>query len=190
MDAVLSYKAIRSSPISGAAGRKYRCSVGRDRNKKQAYYQMIERIGDDNPTTRHLLISMSFHPKGLLMKKFIATCILASAFGAHSLATAADAVKAQYKADVTAADADYKAAKAKCKPLKGNEQEVCEQEAKAAHETATADAKAKRKSTDAKKDAAKTSNDAKYKVAKEKCDALSGADKDKCEAAAQSQYGK
>lgn len=124
------------------------------------------------------------------MKKFIATCILASAFGAHSLATAADAVKAQYKADVTAADADYKAAKAKCKPLKGNEQEVCEQEAKAAHETATADAKAKRKSTDAKKDAAKTSNDAKYKVAKEKCDALSGADKDKCEAAAQSQYGK
>ena len=125
------------------------------------------------------------------MKKFIATCILtAASFGAHSLATAADAVKSQYKADVAAADADYKAAKAKCKPLKGNDQDVCEKEAKATHETAVADAKAKRKTKDARNDAKKTSNDAEYSAAKEKCDALSGADKDKCQTAAKSQYGK
>lgn len=125
------------------------------------------------------------------MKKFIATCILtAASFGAHSLATAADAVKSQYKADVAAADADYKTAKAKCKPLKGNEQDVCEKEAKATHETALADAKAKRKTTDANKDAAKTTNDADYKVAIEKCDALKSAEKDKCTTAAKSKYGK
>jgi|SRR5450830_991790 len=125
------------------------------------------------------------------MKKLIATCILtAAAFGAHSLANAADPVKSRYKADVATADADYKTAKAKCKPLKGNEQDVCQKEAKAAHETAVADAKAKRKTTDAKKDAAKTTNDADYKVAQEKCDALSGAEKDKCQTAAKSQFGK
>ncbi|EJL91323.1 hypothetical protein PMI16_01636 [Herbaspirillum sp. CF444] len=125
------------------------------------------------------------------MKKIIATCILtAAAFGAHSLASAADAVKSQYKADVAAADADYKTAKAKCKPLKGNEEDVCNKEAKAAHETAIADAKAKRKTTDANKDAAKTTNDADYSVAKEKCDALKGAEQDKCQTAAKAKYGK
>lgn len=125
------------------------------------------------------------------MKKVIATCILTAAvLGIHAFASAADAVKSQYKADVAAADSTYKAAMAKCKPLKGNDQDVCEKEAKAAHKTATADAKVKRKSTDAKKDAAKTSNDAEYSAAKEKCDALSGAEKDRCQSAAKSQYGK
>lgn len=125
------------------------------------------------------------------MRRIIATCILtAAAFGAHGLASAADAVKAQYKADVAAADADYKTAKAKCKPLKGNEEDVCQKEAKAAHETAIADAKAKRKTTDANKDAAKTTNDADYSVAKEKCDALKGAEQDKCRTAAKAKYGK
>ena len=125
------------------------------------------------------------------MKKFIAAYILTSAaLGAHGLASAADAVKSQYKADVASADADYKTAKAKCKPLKGNEQDVCKKEAKAAHETAVADAKAKRKTTDAKKDAKKTSNDAEYDAAKEKCDAMSGAMKDKCQADAKVKYAK
>lgn len=125
------------------------------------------------------------------MKKLVATCILTTAMlGAHTLASAADAVKSQYKADVASADADYKAAMAKCKPLKGNEEDVCKKEAKAMHKTAIADAKAKRKSTDAKKDAAKTSNDAHYDAAKEKCDAMSGAEKDRCQAAAKSHFGK
>lgn len=125
------------------------------------------------------------------MKKFVATCILTTAvLGIHALASAADAVKSQYKADVASADADYKAAMAKCKPLKGNEEDVCKKEAKAMHKTAIADAKAKRKSTDAKKDASKTANDEQYNVAKEKCDALSGAEKDRCMTAAKSQHGK
>ena len=39
------------------------------------------------------------------------------------------------------ADGDYKAAKAKCKPLKGAEEKACKKDAKAAHEKAEADIK-------------------------------------------------
>ncbi|MFL9923231.1 cell envelope biogenesis protein TolA [Herbaspirillum lusitanum] len=126
------------------------------------------------------------------MKKIIATMILgAAAMGMTATASyAADAAKAQYKADVKKADADYKLAKKKCGPLKGNDKDVCEKEAKAAHESTIADAKAKNKTVDASKDAAKDKNDANYDVAKEKCDAMSGDAKDKCVAAAKSKYAK
>jgi hypothetical protein len=39
------------------------------------------------------------------------------------------------------ADGDYKAAKEKCKPMKGDEQKACEKDAKAAHDKAQADIK-------------------------------------------------
>ncbi len=125
------------------------------------------------------------------MKKIIATMIFGvAAIGMQGAAFAADPAGAQYKADKTKADADYKAAKKKCGPLKGNDQDVCEKEAKAAHESALADAKAKRKGAEADKDARKEKNDANYDVAKEKCDALSGDAKDQCVANAKSKYGK
>lgn len=126
------------------------------------------------------------------MKKIIATVIFtASAIGLCSTsAFAADATKAQYKADVSKADADYKMAKKKCGPLSGNDKDVCQKEAKAAHESAVADAKVKRKDMDASKDAQKDKNAANYDVAKEKCDAMSGDAKDKCVAQAKSKYGK
>lgn len=125
------------------------------------------------------------------MKKIIATMIFSAAFiGMQGAAFAADPNAAQYKADKTKADADYQAAKKKCGPLKGNDEDVCKKEAKAAHESALAEAKAKRKSKDAGKDARKEENDANYDVAREKCDALSGDAKDKCVTAAKSQYGK
>lgn len=125
------------------------------------------------------------------MKKIIATMIFgAAAIGLQGAAFAADPAAAQYKADKTRADADYKAAKKKCGPLKGNDKDVCEKQAKAAHESAIADAKAKRKGVEADKDAQKDKNDANYDVAKEKCDALSGDAKDKCVASAKSKYGK
>lgn len=125
------------------------------------------------------------------MKKIIATLVFgASAIGLCSGALAADANKSQYKADVAKADTDYKTAKKKCGPLSGNEKDVCQKEAKAAHESAVADAKAKRKNGDNNKDAMKDKNDANYDVAKEKCDALSGDAKDKCVAQAKSKYAK
>lgn len=125
------------------------------------------------------------------MKKIIATLIFgAAAVGMQGAAFAANPASTQYKADKAQADSDYKAAKKKCGPLKGNDKDVCEKEAKAAHESALADAKAKRKEGDATKDARKDKNDANYDVAKEKCDALSGDAKDKCQAQAKSKYGK
>jgi hypothetical protein len=67
------------------------------------------------------------------MKKIIATMIFgAAAIGMHGAVFAADPAAAQYKADKAKADADYKAAKKKCGPLKGNDKDVCEKEAKAA----------------------------------------------------------
>jgi len=76
------------------------------------------------------------------MNKIIATLVFSAAtLGMHSAAMAADPVKAQYKAAVASADADYKEAKAKCDPLKGNEKDVCMKEAKGAQKTAIANAK-------------------------------------------------
>lgn len=39
------------------------------------------------------------------------------------------------------AKADYKAAKAKCKPMKGDEKKACEKDAKSAYDKAEADVK-------------------------------------------------
>jgi|SRR5450830_890480 len=125
------------------------------------------------------------------MKKIIASCILSAAIiGVHGMASAADPIKSQYKADVASADADYKTGKEKCKPMKGNDKDVCQKEAKATHETAIAKAKENRKMKDAHKDMAETKNDQQYKVAKEKCDAMSGAEKDKCVTAAKVDHAK
>lgn len=81
-------------------------------------------------------------------------------------------------------EADYDAAKAHCKPMKGNAQDVCEKQAKASYDKAMADSKAGQKMNEAKADAAKDKSEADYKVAKEKCDAMSGAAKDQCNAKA------
>jgi len=125
------------------------------------------------------------------MKKLIATMVFGVAtIGLHGGAFAADPVKSQYKADTAQADSDYKAAKKKCNPMSGNDKDVCQKEAKAAHESAIADAKAKRKNTDNNKDARKDKSDANYDVAKEKCDAMSGDAKDKCVADAKVKFGK
>ena len=65
-----------------------------------------------------------------------------------------DAAKADIKAMKKQADGDYKAAKEKCKPMKGDEQKACEKDAKAAHDKAQADIK--RAEADAKAAAKKS----------------------------------
>jgi hypothetical protein len=56
-------------------------------------------------------------------------------------AGASDTAKADVKAMKKQADGDYKAAKEKCKPMKGDEQKACEKDAKAAYDKAQADIK-------------------------------------------------
>ncbi|HSV47175.1 MAG TPA: hypothetical protein VLJ58_15405 [Ramlibacter sp.] len=69
---------------------------------------------------------------------------MAGASGPASTMPKADA-KADAKAMKKQADADYKAAKAKCKPMKGDEQKACMKDAKTAHTKAEADIKAAKK---------------------------------------------
>ena len=111
--------------------------------------------------------------------------------------------KADYKARVARADADYAVAKEKCDDLSGNAKDVCVKDAKAAHVTAkenakVAEVKAKPADTpaakdaavaEARKDAAAEKNEANYKAAKERCDAMSGDLKSKCVDDAKRMYG-
>ena len=57
--------------------------------------------------------------------------------------------KAQYKAKVAKADADYKVAKEKCDDVKGDAKRACVKDAKAAHTAAKDSAKSEMKTTKA-----------------------------------------
>jgi hypothetical protein len=83
------------------------------------------------------------------------------------------------------AESQYKAAMQRCEPLKGNAQDVCEKDAKAARERAKADDKAARKGTpEARADAGESKARAEYKAAMERCDSLKGKEQDACESKA------
>jgi hypothetical protein len=95
------------------------------------------------------------------------------------------------KAEEDRIDAEYKADKAKCKDMKGNEKEACEADAKGKEKVAKAELKAKYDPTPAnqrKVEEAKAEHQ--YKVAKEKCDAQKGKEESACEKDAKAQYDK
>jgi hypothetical protein len=130
--------------------------------------------------------------RGKVAKAMISV-ILGLALSAPALADYASKAtdkesKARYEAAVEQAEADYKAAKAKCDELKGNDKDVCMKEAKAAEKKAKADAKAMKKSSKAESAAMEEKREADYKTAKERCDELSGDAKDACEAEAKMKY--
>jgi len=111
--------------------------------------------------------------------------------------------KADYKARVARADADYAVAKEKCDDLSGNAKDVCLKDAKAVHVTAKENAKVSEAQAqpadtpaakgaavaEARKDAAAEKNEANYKAAKERCDTLQGDVKSKCVDDAKRMYG-
>ncbi|HKX41859.1 MAG TPA: hypothetical protein VJO99_11925 [Burkholderiaceae bacterium] len=97
-----------------------------------------------------------------------------------------DAIKISEKK----ADAAYAVAKEMCDDKKGNDKDVCVEQAKAAHTKAMADAKLHKKVGDAQKDATQDKRDADYKLAAEKCDSMSGDAKAACIKDAKARYGK
>ena len=97
----------------------------------------------------------------------------------HQPALSSDQIKAEYKADMK-----------KCDGLKGNDQDVCEEQAKARRKAAEADAEYGKTTSEARQKDLKEKRAAGYDVAKEKCDSLSGDAKDQCIADAKSRYGK
>ena len=87
--------------------------------------------------------------------------------------------------------AEYKAERAKCKDMKGNQKEACEADAKGKEHVAKAELKAKYDPTPAnqrKVDEAKAEHQ--YKVAKEKCDAQKGKEESVCEKDVKAKYDK
>lgn len=116
------------------------------------------------------------------IKKIIAGVLIGVAgFSGVSLALAANGSKASYSAAQDAADATYKADRAKCDSLSGNGKDVCVKKAKATREHSKQDARAEYKNTPkALASARKSEADADYAVAREKCDSLAGNAKDVC----------
>lgn len=99
--------------------------------------------------------------------------------------------RAQRKADRDKIEADYKAAKAQCGSMKGNEKDVCEAEAKGKENVAKAELENKYEPSQAharKVDEAKA--EAEYKVTKQKCDANKGQHESACEKQAKAKYEK
>jgi hypothetical protein len=93
------------------------------------------------------------------------------------------------KAEEDKIEAQYKADKAKCGEMKGNQKEACEADAKGKENVAKAELKAKYDPTPAnqrKVDEAKAEHE--YKVAKEKCDAMKGKEESACEKEAKAKH--
>jgi hypothetical protein len=101
---------------------------------------------------------------------------------AMSFAIASHAMsRAEYAASVSQAKADYKAAIAECRSLRGNDRDVCKKEAKANYTRDKTNADADYKGTaHAQAEAVEEQSEANYKVAKEKCESLSGDAKAAC----------
>jgi hypothetical protein len=95
------------------------------------------------------------------------------------------------KADEDKVKADYKEAMAKCKPMSGNEKDVCEADAKGQEKVAKAELEQKYSPSprhERNVDEAKAEHE--YKVAKEKCDAGKGKEESACEKEAKANYDK
>jgi hypothetical protein len=95
------------------------------------------------------------------------------------------------KADEDRVKADYKEAMAKCKPMSGNEKDVCEADAKGQEKVAKAELEQKYSPSprhERNVDEAKAEHE--YKVAKEKCDAGKGKEESACEKEAKANYDK
>lgn len=91
---------------------------------------------------------------------------------------AKDAVKSERQR----IEADAKAAREKCKEMKGNAKDLCTAEAKGQEKVAKAELALKQKDTPKNRyDVAAAKADMEYDVAKEKCDDMKGKDKDACQ---------
>lgn len=111
----------------------------------------------------------------------LAAALSLSALLAAAPAQAVQVNKTEYKAGKDKIEAEYKADKAACKPLTGNAQDVCQEEAKAKEKNARAalEFAYTGKAADGQK-VLKVKADTAYDVAKEKCDDQSGNAKDVC----------
>ena len=101
--------------------------------------------------------------------------------GTSEVASATGMDRAAYTKERELIEADLKASKQKCDPLKGNEQDKCKAEAKYDEQKRKADLEVKYKGTaEAAYDAAVKTAKAKHDLDKQKCHDLKGADQSAC----------
>ncbi len=111
--------------------------------------------------------------------------LAAAAFAGSSFAM----TDAEYNAARDRINADYKAAKAACDKLKGNAEDVCEEEAKGKRNIARAELEHQREPNEKNARAVELAKaKAAYEVAEERCDDLKGEAEDRCEAEARAAY--
>jgi hypothetical protein len=114
----------------------------------------------------------------------IRSTLAAAALGlvcAGPLFAAESMSKDQVKTEKERIASDAKAARDKCKDLKGNAKDVCMAEAKGQEKLAKAELEAKQKDTPkARYDVAVAKADVAYNVAKEKCEDMKGKDEKAC----------
>ena len=95
---------------------------------------------------------------------------------------AADKAQDESKAEKQRIEADAKAAKEKCKDMKGNAKDICMAEAKGHEKVAKAELALKQKDTPKNRyDVAAAKADADHDVAREKCDDMKGKEKEACQ---------
>lgn len=111
--------------------------------------------------------------------------LAAATFAGGSLAL----TEAEFSAAHERINADYRAAKAECDKLKGNAEDVCEEEAKGRRNIARAELAYQREPTEQNARAVELAKaKAAYEVAEERCDDLKGEAEDRCEAEARAAY--
>src|SRR3954468_425860 len=149
-----------------------------------------------------LFLKRGFEIMTLKLCSIAAALALAFATGAQAQSTTQNTTsKDTTKASQSSADrkvknaeedrveADYKAAKAKCDPMKGNQKDVCEKEAKAQEKVAKAELDAKKDpSPRNQRKVAEAKADGEYDVAKEKCDDMKGSEKNACQKQAKAKH--
>lgn len=95
---------------------------------------------------------------------------------------AADKAQDEHKAEKQRIEQEAKAARDKCKDMKGNEKDICMAEARGHEKVAKAELALKQKDTPKNRyDVAAAKADMEYGIAKERCDDMKGKDKDACQ---------
>ncbi len=122
------------------------------------------------------------------MSKFSPALIIALAAGTFAGSSLA-LTSAEYDAARDRINADYRTAKAACDKLKGNAEDICEEEAKGKRNIARAELEYQREPTEQNARAVELAKaKAAYEVAEERCDELKGEAEDRCEAEARATY--
>jgi hypothetical protein len=128
----------------------------------------------------------------MTFKLYGITAAILLAFAGASMAQTSPSPSSDRKvknAEEDRIEAEYKADKAKCDGMKGNQKDVCQKEAKGKEKVAKAELKAKADPSERnQRNVEEAKAEARYDVAKERCDDMKGKEKSACEKDAKAEH--